>query len=507
LNITTPKSRTESELSKREMSEYEEWKQMAAENNIEVELEDEDVDASWMIAKESENKLPASNRCITRFVLNPWFEAFFVGLIILNTVVAAIEAQYNGFDWGYRMRYSRMTARGTDIWPHWSSFQRALDIGFAALYTLELGLKLIGLNLSFFKCAWNLFDMFLVGSWYVLEFYDASSVINPMILRLARLARLMRLVRHCGWFEAFDSLHMLISAIRSSFTVLVWSTLLLFVLFVVGALVANGTFSGYLEDVDINDNRTMQEKREVYMYFGTFSRSFVSVFELAFANHSPILRTLMENVGEPYAIYVLIYKLVISLSVMRVITGVFLHETFKVCSEDDELMVMNKMRTAEKHLKRMEVLFQTLNTDGDDALTWEEFKFALHDKWIRSWLDAMDLDPHHMERLWTLLDNGDGRLTSQELIRGVATLRGHAKSMDLNYVSVCVEALSTTLRKVSEKVGDIQAKQDLARGYSVSGSQHLLHHTAPLCGLKSGINKLLESNGCSTMQSHDVVML
>merc|ERR1719235_2338783 len=47
----------------------------------------------------------------------------------------------------------------------------------------------------------------------------------------------------------------------------------------------------------------------------------------------------------------------------------------------------------------------------------------------------MDLDITNIDRLWTLLDaSGDGELTAEELVKGVARLKGTAKSVDMNHL-------------------------------------------------------------------------
>jgi len=313
-------------------------------------------------------------------------------------------------------------------------------------------------RLEFFKTAWNLFDVVLVAIWYTTEYMRLDTFLNPMILRLGRLARLMKVVRHVGWFRQFDSLHMLISAIRSSLMVLVWSALILISLLAVSALVAHGTLAGYLDD----DHMPIDQRMNIFTHFGTFTRAFISMFEITFAGHAPVTRAVLENVGEGSAFALLVFKLIVSLSIMKVITGVFLHETFKVCSEDDELMIVQRQRVVNQHRKKMKRLFSNLNRDGDDALSWDEFEELMNDNWLRQWLQSMEIDTNHLRRLWALLDNGDGRLTADELILGVGRLKGSARSIDMLYNVHSVEAIQATLDDVHVSIKHMKHMQ--ARG-------------------------------------------
>ena len=66
---------------------------------------------------------------------------------------------------------------------------------------------------------------------------------------------------------------------------------------------------------------------EVFEYYGNFSRSLVSVFEICLGNHAPPVRVLMENVSEWFGPILLLYRLLVDFAVVKIINGVFLHET------------------------------------------------------------------------------------------------------------------------------------------------------------------------------------
>ena len=54
---------------------------------------------------------PAPRRCRTleRVVQSGLFEGFFVLLIVVNTIVIALQVQYNGIDEGYKLGYAGST--------------------------------------------------------------------------------------------------------------------------------------------------------------------------------------------------------------------------------------------------------------------------------------------------------------------------------------------------------------------------------------------------------------
>eukprot|EP00435_Cladocopium_sp_Y103_P051045 s169_g15.t1 len=217
-----------------------------------------------------------------------------------------------------------------------------------------------------------------------------------------------------------------------------------------------------------------KDQISIYWYFGTFTRSLLSLFEMTLANWPPVARLLMENVTDFWVPVCLFHKLTMGFAVVGVINGVVMQETFKVAHMDDTVMVREtfgedsggspgKQRAMRAHLAKMSLLFDEADTSGDGRLDLEdhqgwmeiankpwgvmlEFKSILDDYEVKIWLAAMDLDVSDVEELFQMLDDGqeplrapgtpdvDGRLSAEELVRGVAKLRGAARAMDLRKI-------------------------------------------------------------------------
>merc|ERR1712046_20720 len=109
----------------------------------------------------------------------------------------------------------------------------------------------------------------------------------------------------------------------------------------------------YINDPDVD----LERRTEVFMYYGSFGRNMLTMFEVTLGNWMPPCRALVENVGEQFIIFFLIYKLVIGFSVLSVISGVFIQETFKVATQDDRIMMMHKERARKTHALKMRALF------------------------------------------------------------------------------------------------------------------------------------------------------
>jgi len=184
----------------------------------------------------------------------------------------------------------------------------------------------------------------------------------------------------------------------------------------------------------MDETQPKEHRQRVFAYFGTCSRAILSMFELTLGNWPEIARILQDRVSEWYFLFSIAHKVTIGFAVIGVINGVFMQETFKVAGSDDKIMMRQRERERRLHTKKMKVLFEHADESGDGVLDIDEFRQVMKNPSVRTWLAAQDLHmntPEASDQLFRLLDDGDAALTAQELVEGVARLKGPAKSMDL----------------------------------------------------------------------------
>jgi hypothetical protein len=252
---------------------------------------------------------------------------------------------------------------------------------------------------------------------------------NIQLLRLFRAVKLLRLVKLIRTIEGFDSLHIMVTALGASAWALCWSILLLLSILTFAALITTEAFRlAYFEEPS---SLSEDAKLGLFKYFGTFSRSLISLFELALANWPVICRWLMENLHEGFMIFALFFKLGMGVAVIGVINAVFMQETFRVASTDDNIMVRTKRRALNMHKGKMENLFVIADADGSGRIHRGEFKAVLAHKSIATWLASMDMDLGDADMLFDLLKGEDDMIDVDELIKGMGRLKGAARSLDM----------------------------------------------------------------------------
>merc|ERR1719237_1601636 len=147
-----------------------------------------------------------------------------------------------------------------------------------------------------------------------------------------------------------------------------------------------------LEEYVLDETNPQEKRLEVFMFYGTFARTMLTMFEITLGNWMPPCRALVENVSEWWMLFSLTHKLVIGFSVVSVITSVFIQETFKVATIDDKIMVMTKERARNTHMSKISALFAHADLDGNGVVDIDEFTKALENSELMTWLSAMGLE-------------------------------------------------------------------------------------------------------------------
>jgi hypothetical protein len=385
-----------------------------------------------------------------RLATHPKFELLFAKIILLNAVVLALEVQYRGFDVGFNLGYRWYERSAEEIWPMAESSFEVCHWVFGIAFTIELVLKAVGMRQyprTYFRDQWNYFDFAMVVLFYIDSVGKTS--VPTGVLRVIRMGRFMRLVKLVKTIEGFEALYLMTTALKGSLGALTWSCVLLVILQMLIAFLVNQLLYSFYFD---NGFYELEERQEIFAYFGTFSRSMLSMFEMTLANWPPICRMLQDNVNEWFVVFCVMHKLIIGFAIIGVINGVFIQETFKVASTDDNLMIYQKERAVRLHNQKMRRLFHAADETGDGLLDLEEFSNAMSDKDVKTWMASMELDVSDAASVFALVDkDGDARLTPEELVQGVALLKGAARSIDLHMLRREVESIRDLIAKSARR--------------------------------------------------------
>lgn len=386
-----------------------------------------------------------------RFVQSPLFELICGIVIIINTIVLAFEIEYHGQDSGHAVEYGRYR-RSSEHWPDAEAVFRVLDISFVSIFTFELLLRVCAEKCRFWHSGWIWFDFAIVAiSWFGVspaEVLPEDSV-DPTLMRLARLARMIRAIKMIRSIKFFDSLYVLLKSIQASVGALFWSFLLLIFVQVVVGMILNQLLQGYILD----DSQPIPERTQVFKYYGTFSRTMITMFEISLVNWAPSCRILMENVSELYGLFYIVYVCCFIFAVIRVIQAVFIAETNRVVAADDQIAIRRKELEKSVFVEKLTIMFEELDKSGDGKLTLDELQHLITDKLLRTLMSTLGVTVHDVESLFKLLADGDGEIDIDDFTRGLSRCKGLAQGLDVVILDKLIKVLDEKVDYLLEAFG------------------------------------------------------
>jgi len=236
---------------------------------------------------------------------------------------------------------------------------------------------------------------------------------NPTMIRVVRLVRIVRMIKMVRSVRAFDSLYLILRSIQASVGALFWSFVLLFMIQTMVGMFFSQMLRTYIDDTSQN----LEARRKVFGYWGTFTRTMITMFEVTLANWATSCRVLIDNVSEAYGVAYILYRCMFCFAVVRVIAAVFITETNRVTANDDEMAILRSRRTAARQLQKLRDFFAEVDLNGDGWLSWSEFQQALDDPLVKQWLTTLGVEMIELEDLFDLMDDGDGQISMDELLQ------------------------------------------------------------------------------------------
>lgn len=276
-------------------------------------------------------------------------------------------------------------------------------------------------------------------------------------MRLVRFVRLARAFRVLRVMTSFSKLRILLRTTASSFASLFWAMVLMF-------LVIYGTAMSLCQSLQktLNEDNLPEDLRQwIYAAYGSGSRALWTLFVITFSGGSPnYVQRLVEEVHPLYALFFAAYVWVVIFTVTRIITALFLKDTLRAASEDQEMVLREQRATKSRTTKKLERLFQAADSSGDGLISVAEFQEVVASPQGLAMFHALELQPSEAAQMFELFDDGDGLVSYEEFCQGVMQLKGQARAMDI-----------ITILRDCRRIID---KCDVLEGLCAQGRRHML---------------------------------
>jgi len=369
------------------------------------------------------------------------WELTFGFVIVLNTMVMSVEMQVIGLQQGHKQGYPFSMY----IPPESKEIFAGINDLFLAIFVIEILIKWVVLRCSFWHVSWDVIDFCVVLIGVTVRFLGDKVVdlgIDPVLLRLFRLIRLLRFLKLFKLSGNMHSMNLILKSVMATRGTLLWSMILLFMVQWIAGMFLGQMVQSFLTDDDVDRDAHWA----VYRYYGTFTKTQFTMFEITHVNYSMAARVLVDNISEWWCWFFVGYRCLVAFAFLQVIRAVFIQMTLKVADRDKDLVIHNKRAALRELHQKLGDIFNLLEVDGDGAMSMVEFVQQLEKDSTKIWMSALDIDVSDPDGLFELLDlKGNGEVSLQEFTFGAAQLRGAASGRDLFHLQTYVERLEAKL--------------------------------------------------------------
>lgn len=389
------------------------------------------------------------------FVHNTKFDIVIGALVVFNVIVMFAQLEKDGHENGETLKLHDPST----FWANSSAAFEYIEHGFNAAFVMELTLRLVVERCGFFRSGPNVLDAFIVvtscADAYLFKLLMGGD--GGANLNFARMARLLKLVKFMRAFRVavlFSELRVLIKTLVSSMMALVWSAVLLgFIILGSGILLAQ-LAAGYILDV----HKDYDSRVWVWLHYGTAFRATYTMFEATLSGGWPTYaRPMIEDVSSLYALFWILYVLVVIFAVIRVITALFLQKTMEAARGDEEMMMMQKMKDKDKFIKKIHEFLEEADEDGDGEMDKHELgHFLKHPNFQKS-LHGLGLEQHEVVGIFSVLDDGDGTVGHEEFIAGCMRLTGGARAIDSVLIMHEQNKIAHKVDRIQKSIGIVAA--------------------------------------------------
>lgn len=246
-------------------------------------------------------------------------------------------------------------------------------------------------------------------------------------VRVVKLCKIFRVVKMLKFMSQFGELRILLTTLALSMWSLFWAMLLVGVFVIASGLIMFQMCAPIVQDASAD----LEQREWIYANFGTASIASYSMFEATFSSGwLSKAHYLITEVHVAFAIFWVVYIVVVNFAFMRVVAALFLKQTMFVASVDAERMAVEKMQRKEKVAQILADIFKQGDTSGDGSINAEEFMVMLTDKAILDMFEKLDIELPELKLLFQMLADDDGLAAYDEFLGAALKMKASARNID-----------------------------------------------------------------------------
>eukprot|EP00927_Polykrikos_kofoidii_P061713 TRINITY_DN56551_c0_g1_i1.p1 TRINITY_DN56551_c0_g1~~TRINITY_DN56551_c0_g1_i1.p1 ORF type:complete len:546 (-),score=63.18 TRINITY_DN56551_c0_g1_i1:20-1657(-) len=306
---------------------------------------------------------------------------------------------------------------------------------------------------------WFLFDALLVA-FSCVEVILAALVWNGVsniaalsntakALRVARILRIIRMIKF------LSKLQIMLRMILGSLASLTWLFILSAIFAYAFAILLTQGASMWTVSTSPEDKT---EQRLINDYFGTIPRSCYTLFISATGGVSwgePASAAL--SCGDGYFAAYCLFMFFASFSVLNIFTGVVVDEAIQHASKDRTLKDIKAREMKQAFVSDLSDMLLDLDSNGDGLISKQEWNHFCNSSCVSSTLASLDVKIPDAMSIFALLDtDGDGQLSTSELVQGIKELRGNATRIDVHSIMKTLSTIYRLTRAIHSRVYNLR---------------------------------------------------
>eukprot|EP00931_Biecheleriopsis_adriatica_P085996 TRINITY_DN60738_c0_g1_i1.p1 TRINITY_DN60738_c0_g1~~TRINITY_DN60738_c0_g1_i1.p1 ORF type:complete len:631 (+),score=120.63 TRINITY_DN60738_c0_g1_i1:38-1930(+) len=388
------------------------------------------------------------------------FESFVGFVIVMNAGVAWYETDISAVS-GYET-------------PAWLDI---FNVAMFGLYALEMSLRLVALQGSFFAgiVNWNTFDLSLVcadGIMMVLRL-AYPQMENNSAIRALRICRSFRLVKAVRLWPAFRELYVMMHGLIGAFKAMLWSTVLLFLVLTLFGIVAVEVINPLTKQLAAEG--AFQECFRCERAFGSVWASMLTFFQQVVAGDSWGLLTIpiMEQypLTSPFFIVVLV---TIQFGILNLILVAIVDQANK--SQTDDALFQARVRKEEFDKARHDLLQMCAEIDSDNSgeISLEELLVGFESMpELANQLRFLELGKDDLRILFLALDqDGSGEVSYEEFVEQLFNMQNQDTGVLLSFLKSYVQDIRRAIVAQGKDLAQLKnlLKESVLSDLNVSGT-------------------------------------
>jgi voltage-gated sodium channel len=378
---------------------------------------------------------PERSGPLADFVRSRCFERTIQVVILCNCLVMGLAANYE--------MDSAPTLSDEDFGHN--AFM-TLDIIFQLFYTLELILKLAVHRAYFFwneDAGFNTFDCFLVVSGYLDLLFSGGG--GSIALRTVRILKLGKALRALKVIVGFRTLRAILVCIQGSFITLLWSVLMLGIVFYIFSLIFVQQATSRLEDIG---DRGDPVAVDIIDKFKSVQTSMMTLSKAAFGGEDwGVALDVVTECGFMSSFFYMVFISFSHIALINIITGIFVDNAMQSLSPNREQLATRLEQEEKAYAKELEKLCIDVDADKSGCLTKEQFNDGIKKGRIPLLLHLLGLTRRNVEHFFEVLCDAtpDNQVDIKSFVRGCMRLKGAATSFDLQTMMLDLKKIERTI--------------------------------------------------------------